>query len=99
MAKKSRSRVGEFEKSLKELETIVERMESGEQSLEVSLKDFEHGMSLVRDCRDSLQAAEVRVQQLLEKEGELQSTPFRPRTKRDEQSTACSPLDTVAGAS
>lgn len=78
MAKKSRSRVGEFEKSLKELETIVERMESGEQSLEASLKDFEHGMSLVRDCRDSLQAAEARVQQLLEKEGELQSTPFDP---------------------
>lgn len=78
MAKKSGSRVGEFEKSLKELETIVERMERGEQSLEASLKDFEHGMSLVRDCRDSLQAAEVRVQQLLEKEGELQSISFDP---------------------
>ncbi|NBT29050.1 MAG: hypothetical protein EBT18_06110 [Gammaproteobacteria bacterium] len=35
MAKASRSRVGDFEKSLKELEIIVERMESGDQALRV----------------------------------------------------------------
>ena len=40
MAKQTSSRVGDFEKSLSELEKIVERMEDGEQSLEVSLKDF-----------------------------------------------------------
>ena len=67
MAKSTRSRVGEFEKSLKELETIVEKMESGDQSLETSLKDFERGMELARQCRDSLNKAELRVQELLEK--------------------------------
>ncbi|MBP80796.1 MAG: exodeoxyribonuclease VII small subunit [Acidiferrobacteraceae bacterium] len=81
MAKQSRSRVGDFEKSLKELETIVERMENPEQSLETSLKDFERGMNLVRHCRDNLREAEARVQQLLEKEGGVQSIPFDPDTE------------------
>ncbi len=67
MAKSTRSRVGEFEKSLKELETIVEKMEAGDQPLETSLKDFERGMELARQCRGSLQKAELRVQELLEK--------------------------------
>jgi len=68
MAKVSRSRVGDFEKSLKELEIIVERMESGDQALEASLKDFERGMALVEQCRKSLEDAEARVRQLLEKD-------------------------------
>ncbi|MEK9625437.1 MAG: exodeoxyribonuclease VII small subunit [Gammaproteobacteria bacterium] len=68
MAKASRSRVGDFEKSLKELEIIVERMESGDQALEASLKDFERGMALVEQCRKSLEDAEARVRQLLEKD-------------------------------
>ena len=48
MAKQMKSRVGDFEKSLKELEAIVERMEAGDQPLETSIKDFERGMTLVR---------------------------------------------------
>ena len=75
MAKPARSRVGDFEKSLKELETIVERMESGDQALEASLKDFERGMELVKQCRDSLQNAEARVQQLLEKDSDGDPDP------------------------
>lgn len=73
MAKQTPSRVGDFEKSLSELEKIVERMEDGEQSLEVSLKDFERGMTLVRQCRDSLASAEAKVQKLIEKNGKLES--------------------------
>ena len=48
-------------------------MEDGEQSLEVSLKDFERGMTLVRQCRDSLASAEAKVQKLIEKNGKLES--------------------------
>ena len=73
MAKQTSSRVGDFEKSLSELEKIVERMEDGEQSLEISLKDFERGMTLVRQCRDSLASAEAKVQKLIEKNGKLES--------------------------
>ncbi|MDP6948543.1 MAG: exodeoxyribonuclease VII small subunit [Arenicellales bacterium] len=78
MAKQMKSRVGDFEKSLKELEAIVERMEAGDQPLETSIKDFERGMTLVRACRESLHQAELKVQKLIEKEGVLESEPFEP---------------------
>ena len=76
MAKPNRSRVGEFEKSLKELEAIVEKMEAGDQPLETSLKDFERGMELTQHCRESLRTAELRVQELLEKAGEAEDAPI-----------------------
>ena len=79
MARQAKSRIGDFEKSLKELETIVMRMEEGDQSLEASLKDFERGMALAQICRSSLDAAEQKVQTLIEKNGELQTEPFEPQ--------------------
>ncbi len=54
-----------FENALDELETLVERLESGEQSLEESLKDFERGIQLTRHCQKSLQSAEQRVEKLI----------------------------------
>ena len=54
----------DFESALKELETLVSRMESGELSLEGSLKAFERGIELTRKCQSSLEAAELRVQTL-----------------------------------
>ncbi|HCK75599.1 MAG TPA: exodeoxyribonuclease VII small subunit, partial [Gammaproteobacteria bacterium] len=46
------------------------------QPLETSLKDFERGMELTRQCRDSLRKAELRVQELLEKAGDAEDTPL-----------------------
>ncbi len=40
-----------FEKSLSELETLVERMEEGDMSLEESLKSFESGIRLTQQCQ------------------------------------------------
>ena len=54
-----------FEQALAELESIVERMESGELSLEDSLSAFEQGVRLTRSCQQALAAAELRVEQLL----------------------------------
>ena len=53
-----------FEDALEELETIVERMEDGEPSLEESLKLFERGMDLTRRCQKGLDDAEQRIQSL-----------------------------------
>ena len=78
MAKQTKPKIGDFEKSLKELETIVVRMEEGDQSLEASLKDFERGMALAQICRSSLDAAEQKVHTLIEKNGTLQTEPFEP---------------------
>lgn len=52
-----------------ELEQIVERLETGELSLEQSLGDFERGVHLTRACQRALQQAELRVQQLVEADG------------------------------
>lgn len=58
--------VSRFETDLAELESIVGRIESGELPLEESLRLFERGTTLARQCRQALQTAELRVQNLLE---------------------------------
>ena len=54
-----------FEKSLEELETIVNRLEDGDLPLEDSLKLFENGIKLSRECRERLTTAERRIQILM----------------------------------
>jgi len=66
----------DFEASMIELESLVERMEKGEQSLEESLKDFEHGIALTRSCQKSLQETEQKIQQLIEKNGQDELVDF-----------------------
>lgn len=66
----------DFEQSLSELQTLVERLENGELSLEDSLSTFEQGIRLSRECQSSLQQAEQKVQILLERDGEVAEAPF-----------------------
>ncbi len=54
-----------FEDSLAKLEQIVEKMESGDLKLEDSLKLFEEGMRLTKDCNQRLTEIEKKVKQLL----------------------------------
>ena len=70
MAKRKTAKTIDFEKALDELETLVERMERGESSLEDSLKDFERGIELTRSCQSALAEAEQKVQILMKKDGE-----------------------------
>jgi exodeoxyribonuclease VII small subunit len=60
-----------FEKALTDLEALVEEMEQGKLSLEESLKRFEKGIALSSECQQALQSAELKVTQLLEKNGKL----------------------------
>jgi exodeoxyribonuclease VII small subunit len=70
MSKKPRTAdAPDFEKSLSELEQIVERMEQGELSLDESLKQFERGIALTRTCQNALQQAEQKVEILLRNSG------------------------------
>lgn len=57
--------VARFESALEELESIVARMDQGEQTLEASLKDFERGVRLARECQTALRRAEHKVETLL----------------------------------
>lgn len=66
----------DFEQSLAALEALVARMEKGELSLEESLKAFEQGIKLTRECQARLSEAEQRVQILLEQDGQVTLTPF-----------------------
>ncbi len=65
-----------FENALAELEQLVQRMESGELSLEESLQAFEQGVKLTRQCQQALSSAEQRVQLLLEQNGQCVALPF-----------------------
>ena len=62
----------DFEKSLAELEALVTAMEEGDLSLEDSLKAFESGIRLTRQCQSALQQAEQKVQILMDADGEPQ---------------------------
>ena len=55
----------DFEKKLNRLEEIVQKMEKGELSLEESLKFFEEGVKLSRDCHGQLTQAELQVKKLV----------------------------------
>jgi exodeoxyribonuclease VII small subunit len=60
----------DFERSLAELEAIVDKLEHGELSLDESLKQFERGVQLTRACQSALKEAEQKVEILLRKNGE-----------------------------
>ncbi len=54
-----------FESALKRLEEIVQRLEAGELSLDESLKLFEEGIELSRQCAKKLSEAEAKVEKLV----------------------------------
>ncbi|WP_340607973.1 exodeoxyribonuclease VII small subunit [Xenorhabdus bharatensis] len=67
-----------FETSLKELEEIVIRLESGELPLEDALNEFERGIQLARQGQKTLQQAEQRVQILLSNDAQSPLDEFSP---------------------
>jgi exodeoxyribonuclease VII small subunit len=68
-----------FESSLAELEKIVEQLENGELSLEDSLKLFETGVKLTRECRERLSDAERRIEVLMKDgDGKLSLSELSP---------------------
>lgn len=67
--------VKSFEAALRRLEEIVETLESGELSLEESIRIFEEGVGLTRTCGQQLEQAEQKVSRLLsEAEGKTESS-------------------------
>ncbi|MEE8244303.1 MAG: exodeoxyribonuclease VII small subunit [Pseudomonadales bacterium] len=64
MSKAKSSEVVDFETTLEQLEDLVQKMESGELGLEESLKAFERGVKLTRQCQTALKDAELKVQAL-----------------------------------
>ncbi|MFG6667741.1 exodeoxyribonuclease VII small subunit [Halomonas sp. HNIBRBA4712] len=69
----------DFAATVSRLETLVERLESGELSLEEALTAFEEGVTLTRDAQKRLDSAELKVRALSEDaSGKLSVAPFEP---------------------
>ena len=73
----------DFEKSLRELEKLVEQMEQGDLSLEASLEHFEKGVQLSRTCQQALREAEQKVEILMQKNGEDAQRDLAPFERED----------------
>ena len=65
-----------FEQSLGELETLVDKLEHGQLTLDESLDTFETGMKLARVCTQKLTKAERKIEKLIENNGKLRTEPF-----------------------
>jgi len=65
-----------FEGALEKLEGIVDRLEAGELPLEEALAAFEEGVALSRRCAGQLEAAERRIEVLVEQNGGLATESF-----------------------
>ena len=53
-----------FEDSIKQLRTIVDKIEQGQIPLQDSLEQYEQGMALIQHCRQILQKAEKRIDKI-----------------------------------
>lgn len=67
----------DFEAAIRELETLVARLEQGDLSLEESLRAFERGIALTRSCQKALRSAEQKVEILVQEDnGEADIRPL-----------------------
>ncbi len=75
-----------FEASLRKLEEIVKKLEEGDLSLEESLKIFEEGMGLVKQCETRLNEAQKKVEILMKgREGKKTAVPFSFEEEEEEE--------------
>ena len=72
-----------FEAAMARLQQLTEELESGDISLDKSLKKFDEGVKLAEFCNAQLTEARARVDMLLEKDGRLQSVPFEGLERGD----------------
>lgn len=71
-----------FEEALRQLEAIADQIEKGQIGLEESITRYEEGMALVKQCREILAQAELRIAQLHDApNGSMQAVPFTPPTE------------------
>jgi len=72
-----------FEAALSRLEQITEELESGDLSLDASLKKFDEGIKLADYCNTRLAEARTKVDILLEKDGQIEMEPFGEQNNED----------------
>ena len=79
------SRLPKFEEAIGELEQIVEKVETGQVGLEDSLVEYERGMKLIKQCREILDAAQQRIDNLgFDSKGQLRVKGTNPENTPEE---------------
>ena len=66
-----------FEDSLKQLEKIVEQLESGDIDLEKSVKLYEEGMILKKNCEDKLKKVEMQIKKIKVEKNKITKEDFQ----------------------
>ena len=70
----------DFEKTFKKLEQVIAKLERGDLSLEESVKQFEHGTELLKNCQKILAEAEQKVRVVSKKNRAFQTKKFEQDT-------------------
>ena len=65
-----------FEKSMEALEKIVEELEKGDLNLDDSIKKFEEGMKISKECNEYLESAEKKITVLINENGNVTEEEF-----------------------
>lgn len=76
-----------FEEALTALEGVVDKLEDGELPLEQALTEFERGVALSRRCGEELDAADRRIEILIEQNGGHEAQDFDPDADDEEESS------------
>ena len=61
-----------FEEDIQQLEAIVKKLESGEESLDNAIQSFTEAMKLAKTCDEKLKSAEEQINKILTEDGKLQ---------------------------
>lgn len=81
---KENARPVDFEKSLEKLERVIAKLEEPNLPLEESVRQFERGVTLLRECQQALDQAEQKVKILT---GKQPGAEMEPLEKREEKRT------------
>ena len=65
-----------FEENMNKLETIVEDLEKGDLNLDDSVKKFEEGIKISKECNEMLEEAEKKITILLQKDEKIEEKEF-----------------------
>ena len=65
-----------FEDALSQLEDVIHRMETGESPLESLVENYQSGVRLLKLCRSKIELAEMKVKEVTDKDGKLESRDF-----------------------
>jgi exodeoxyribonuclease VII small subunit len=77
--------MADFEQKLTALESVVEKLERGDLSLDESVRLFEEGVKLSDACKKELESAEGRIQVLVERGSRMVTTDLDVAVEEDDE--------------